>query len=76
MGHILAIFFTLFSVGSKSVHLSERLATLIMTSEEHWKNDEISFQNVYGQMEQLNVRIRGLLITHRVFTFCFMGTIA
>ena len=40
-GHILNAFIE----GSNSVHLSERLATLIMILEEHWENDKISFQN-------------------------------
>ena len=42
-----------FGEGSNSVIVSGRLANLIMISEEHWKNDEIMFQNVYGHMESV-----------------------
>ena len=42
-----------------------------MISEEHWKNVEISFQNVYGLREGVNLRIRGMLITYCVCDFLF-----
>ena len=47
-GYILC---NVFSEGAESVHLSERPAILIMISEDHWENYEISLQNVYGHME-------------------------
>ena len=34
--------------------LSGRLTDFVMISEEHLKNDEISFQNVYDHMESVN----------------------
>ena len=37
-----------------------------MIPEEHWKKDEISVQNVYGDREPVNVRIRGMLFTYCV----------
>ena len=45
------ILYNVFGEGSNSVIVSGRLANLIMISEEHWKNDEILFQNVYGHRE-------------------------
>ena len=42
------ILYNVFGEGSNSVIVSGRLANLIMISEEHWKNDEIFLQNVYG----------------------------
>ena len=47
-----------------------------MISEEHCKNDEILFQNVYGHMESVIVRVKVMLITYFFVTFCFMGTLA
>ena len=44
------ILYNVFGEGSNSVIASGRLANLIMISEEHWNNDEISFQNVYGHI--------------------------
>ena len=41
--------YNVFGEGSNSAIVSGRLANLIMISEEHWKNDEILFQNDYGQ---------------------------
>ena len=57
-------------------------ANLIMISEEHWKNDEILFQNVYGHWESVVLRVpvvlrvQVMLITYCFVTFCFMGTLA
>ena len=42
------ILYNVFGEGSNSAIVSWRFANLIMISEEHWKNDEILFQNVYG----------------------------
>ena len=47
------ILYNVFGEGSNSVIVSGRLANLIMISEEHWKNDEILFQNVYGHWESV-----------------------
>ena len=54
--------------------MSGRLANLIMISEDHWKNDEIVFQNVYGHRVVLRVQV--MLITYCFCDFCFMGTLA
>ena len=54
IGHSLAIFNNVFDEDSNSVCLSERLPNLIIVSDEHWKNDEISFQNVNGHRESVN----------------------
>ena len=43
-----------FGESSNTAHLSERLANLIILSEEHWKNDEIPFQNGNGHRESVN----------------------
>ena len=43
--------YNIFREGSNSDIVSGRLANLIMISEEHWKNDELLFQNVYGHRE-------------------------
>ena len=56
-----------FGEGSNSVIGSGRLANLIMISEEHWKNDEIVFQNVYGHRESVVLRVQVILIT---YCFC------
>ena len=57
--------------------MSEQLANLITVSEEHWKNDEILFQNVYGHRESVIFGVQVMLITYCFFvTFCFMGTLA
>ena len=58
------ILYNVFGEGSNSAHLSERLANLTMISEEHLKNDEILFQNVYGHRVSVNLRVRGMLITY------------
>ena len=55
-----------FGEGSNSVIGSGRLANLIMISEEHWKNDEILFQNVYGHMESVILRVQVMLILSAV----------
>ena len=52
------ILYNVFGEGSNSVIVSGRLANLIMISEEHWKNDEILFQNVYGHNESVVVRVK------------------
>ena len=46
-----------------------------MISEEHWKNDEISFQNVYGHREsvELRVQVQVMLITNCFCDFLFHG---
>ena len=44
-----------------------------MISEEHWENDEISFQNVYRNNESVNSMIRGMLITYCVREFLSYG---
>ena len=48
--------YNVFSEGSNSVIVSGRHTNLIMISEEHWKNDEILFQNVYGHNESIVLR--------------------
>ena len=53
--------------------MSERLANFIMISEEHWKTDEILFQNVYGQREPVDLRVQGMLITYCFCYFLFYG---
>ena len=50
--------------GSNSAIVSGRLANLIMISEEHWKNDKILFQNVYGHRESVVLRVQVMLITY------------
>ena len=54
-------------------YLSGRLATLITISEEHSKNGEISFENVYGHREPVNLRMLGILITCCVCGVLFYG---
>ena len=71
------ILYNVFGECSNSVIVSGRLANLIMISEEHWKNDEISFQNVYGHRESsVDLRVQVMLITYCFVTFCSMGTLA
>ena len=53
--------------------VSGRLANLIMLSEEHWKNDEIMFQNVYGHRESVVLRVQVMLITYCFCDFLFHG---
>ena len=52
-GYILC---NIFGEGSNSVSFPERLATLIMISEEHLENDEISFLNVYGHRDPIKFK--------------------
>ena len=47
------ILYNVFGEGSNIVIVSGRLVNLIMISEEHWNNDEILFQNVYGHRESV-----------------------
>ena len=56
---------------SNSVIVSRRLANLIMISEEHWKNDKILFQNVYGHRESVVLRVQVMLITYCFCDFWF-----
>ena len=67
------ILYNVFGEGSNSVTLSGRLANLIMISEENWKNDEILFQNVYGQRESVVLRVQVMLITYCFSDFLFHG---
>ena len=70
----LAVFCTLhFGEGSNSAIVSWRLTNLIMISEEHWKNDEILFQNVYGHRESVILRVQVMLITYCFCDFLFHG---
>ena len=65
-----------FGEGSNIAILSGRLANLILISEEHWKNDEMLFQNVYGHRESVVLRLQVKCSLHTVFvTFGFMGTL-
>ena len=57
------ILYNVFGEGSNSAIVSGRLANLIMISEEHWKNDEILFQNVYGHRE--SVKNYGIHLTDK-----------
>ena len=73
----LAIFgciqYIVFGEGSNSVIVSGRLPNLSMISEEHWKNDEILFQNVYGHRESVVLRVQVMLITYCFCDFWFHG---
>ena len=42
-----------------------------MIPEEHWKNDEILFQNVYGRRESVVLRVQVMLITYCYCDFLF-----
>ena len=53
--------------------MSGRLANLTMISEEHWKNDKIVFQNVYGCRESVVLRVQVMLITYCFCDFSFHG---
>ena len=71
------ILYNVFVEGSNSVTVSGRLAKLIMISEEHWKNDEILFQNVNGHRKSVVLRVQVMLELDTVFvTFGFMGTLS
>ena len=70
------ILHNIFGEGSNSAIVSGRLANLIMISEEHWKNDEILFNIVYGHRESVvvsHVRVQVMLITHCFCDFLFHG---
>ena len=67
------ILYNVFGEGSNSVIVSGRLANLILISEEHWKNDEILFQNVYGHRESVVLRVQVMLITCYFCDFLFHG---
>ena len=67
------ILYNVFGEGSNSANVSGRLANLIMISEEHWKNDEISFQNVYRHRESVDLRVQVMLITYCHCDFLFHG---
>ena len=67
------ILYNVFGEGSNSAHLSERIANLIVISEEHWKNDETLFQSVYGHRESVNLRVRGMHTTNCFCVFLFYG---
>ena len=67
------ILYNVFGEGSNSVILSGRLANRILISEEHWKNDDILFQNVYGHTESVVLRVQVMLITYYFCDFLFHG---
>ena len=67
------ILYNVFGEGSNSATVSVPLANLIMISEEHWKNDEILFQNVYGHREFVVLRVQVMLITYCFCDFLFHG---
>ena len=67
------ILYNVFGKGSNSVIVSGRLPNLIMISEEHWKNDEILFQNVYVHRESVVLRVHVMLITYCFCDFWFHG---
>ena len=64
----------MFSVKAQTVSIvSWRLANLIMISEEHWKNDEILFQNVYTHRQSVVLRVQVMLIIYCFCDFLFHG---
>ena len=67
------ILYDVFGKGSNSVIVSGRLPNLIMISEKHWKNNEILFQNVYGNRESVVLRVQVILITYCFCDFRFHG---
>ena len=67
------ILYNFFDEVSNSVIASGRLANFIMISEEHWKNDEILFQNVYGHRESVVLSVQVMLITYCFCDFLFYG---
>ena len=67
------ILYNVFGEGSNSAIVSGRLANLIMISEEHRKNDEIVFQNVYGHRESVVLRVQVMLITYWFCDILFHG---
>ena len=68
-----SILYNVFCEGASSVNVSGRLENLIMISEEHWKNDEILFQNVYGHRESVVLMVQVMLITYCFCDFWFHG---
>ena len=67
------ILYNVFGEGSNSAIVSGRHANLILISEEHWKNDEILFQNVDGHRESVLLRVRVMLITYCFCDVLFHG---
>ena len=67
------ILYNVFGEGLNSASMSGRLANLIMISEEHWKNDEILFQNVYGHRESVFLRVQVMFNTYCFCDFLFHG---
>ena len=67
------ILYNVFGESSNSAIVSGRLANLIMISEEHWENDEILFQNVYGHRESVVLRVHVMLITYCFCDILFHG---
>ena len=67
------ILYNVFGECSNSVIVSGRLANFIMISDEHCKNDEILFQNVYGHRESVVLRVQVMLITYCFCDFWFHG---
>ena len=67
------ILYNVFGEGSISPIVSGQLANLIMISEEHWKNDEILFKNVYGHRGSVFLRVQVMLITYCFCDFWFHG---
>ena len=65
------ILYNLFGEGTNTVIVSGRLVNLILISEEHWKNNEILFQNVYGHRESVVLRVQVMLITYCFCDFLF-----
>ena len=67
------ILYNVFGEGSNRVIVSGLLANLIMISEEHWKNDEILFQNVYRHGESVVLWVQVMVITNCFCDFWFHG---
>ena len=65
------ILYNVFGEGSNSAIVSGQLAKLIMISEEHWKKDEILFQNLYGHRESVVLGVQVMLITYCFCDFLF-----
>ena len=64
----------MFSVKAQTVSLClGDSQTSFMISEEHWKNDEILFQNVYRYRESVVLRLQVMLITYCYCDFLFHG---
>ena len=70
------ILYNVFGEGSNVVIVSGRLGNLTMISEEHWKNDKIVFQNVYGHRESVVLRVQVILITYCFCDVLFHGSLA